>query len=153
MFGSSIDCRTIEFSFRHLPRCQCGTWSPTLTTCLDGVYSLVWTLKMIATTLHHAASFHLFRWSLTRQTLLTSIVVVQMVLNISGHAQRRGAEKFDCRRHFGMKTEKTNVFWVCTSQLLSHWFVFYFHERMFLPNTVSEMRKIIRGSKLQLLLP
>lgn len=68
----------------------------------------MWTLNLIATMLHHVASFRLFFPPLAQSGKMTDGAHVDgrraniVVLNISGRAHRREAEKFDCRPHFGL---------------------------------------------------
>lgn len=83
------------------------------------------------------------------------IVIVQMDLNISGHTERREADKFDCRRHFGMKTKnEKRMYSECVqASCYPADFSFISMKECFCPKLFSETRKIIRASKLQILLP
>lgn len=78
-----------------------------------------------------------------------------VVLNISGRTHSGEADTFDCRPHWGLNTRAKNeklMYSECVrASCRPTDFSFIFHLRMFLPNTVSEMRKIIRAGKLQLL--
>lgn len=69
----------------------------------------VWTLNLIATTLHHVASFRLFFQSLAQSGKMTDAAHADgRRANISGRAHRREADTFDCRPHFGLNTRAKN---------------------------------------------
>lgn len=89
-----------------------------MSTFLDGVYSLVmeigqkraWMLKMIATMLHHVATFRLLYWSLTQSGKMTDASHVDSrCANGLEHFWTHSKKREDCRHHFGLKT-KANVF-------------------------------------------